>query len=94
MPIYNPLEKGGLFYLVDKDRLGRMFALTMDDGLLMKEGLFDYTSQYLLDWKSRWRHIQGKCVLQENFHHMGLSAPTLPDKDLLYLALSGGTTNT
>ena len=95
LPIYNPLEKGGLFYLVDKDMLERMFALMMDDGLLMKEDLFDYTSQYILDWKSRWRHIQGKCALQENFHHMALSAPTLLDEeDLLYLALSGGTTNT
>ena len=32
--------------------------------------------------------------MQENFHHMALSTPTLLDEDLLYLALSGGTTNT
>ena len=32
--------------------------------------------------------------MQENFHHMALSAPTMLDEDLLYLALSGGTTNT
>ena len=37
VPIHNPLEKGSLFNVIDKDRLGRMVDLMMDEGLLWEK---------------------------------------------------------
>ena len=40
LPIYNPLGKGGLFNLFDKDRLEGVLAFMMKEGLSLEKYLF------------------------------------------------------